>query len=327
MSKSNRTSLRNDWVNTFYDPSEYHLAAASEDASFRSYYRLTLPNDSRIIMDAPPESENIVPFIEVAELLRKENVHTPRIYEVNLEDGFMMLEDLGNVNYLDTLKLGDADELYQDAFMALVKIQAADHQKLPSYNQTLLQQELDLFEEWFLGKHLGVFLDKDQQRTLRNICDTLIENALEQPTVVVHRDYHSRNLMKTSRNNPGVIDFQDAVAGPISYDLVSLLKDCYIKWPLAKIHDWVDRYRELQPHTLQAPRQQFIKWFDLMGMQRHLKVLGIFARLNYRDNKPNYLDDMPLTLSYILEATPNYPETAPLADLFEQLNLQERLSQ
>jgi len=326
MISSNRTTLRTDWVNSFYDPTEYHLAPASEDASFRSYYRLTLANDSRIIMDAPPESENIIPFIDIAGLLSKESVHTPEIYHVNLEDGFMMLEDLGNLSYLEALKQGDADKLYNDAFATLVKIQNADHQSLPDYDQTLLQQETDLFQEWFLGKHLGISLSKIQQHTLTNTCNALFDSALEQPTVFVHRDFHSRNLMVTARDNPGVIDFQDAVAGPLTYDIVSLLKDCYINWPAEQIHNWINDYRELQPLAQTTSRTQFIKWFDLMGMQRHLKAVGIFCRLNYRDNKPNYLDDIPLTLSYITQTASNYDETAALGELIEELDLVERLT-
>jgi aminoglycoside/choline kinase family phosphotransferase len=225
---------------------------------------------------------------------------------------------LGNQPYLDNLTESNADKLYLDAIEALIKMQTIDA-ILPSYDEALLQTEMDLFETWYFNRHLGITLNKTQQSELSGVFTTLIESASEQPQVFVHRDYHSRNLMITEDNNPGVIDYQDAVVGPITYDLVSLFKDCYIEWPREKVELWLELYlARITPARL-IDKATLLRWFDLMGVQRHLKVLGIFARLNYRDGKSQYLDDLPLTLKYVLDTCENYPQLQPLKKLLGKI--------
>jgi aminoglycoside/choline kinase family phosphotransferase len=301
-------------ANTYID-----LQPASADASFRQYFRVTnkLENKSYIIMDAPPEKENCHPFIQVTDLIRGVQVNAPEIIALNMKQGFLMLDDLGNRPYLDFLNEDTAEDLYIDAIDALVKMQTIDA-ILPKYNARLLQIEMNLFETWYLNRHLDIQLNKSQQESLSSVFNILIDNAQQQPQVFVHRDYHSRNLMITDNNSPGVIDYQDAVIGPITYDLVSLFKDCYIEWPGEKIEHWLDLYLARLAPARFIEKQTLIRWFDLMGVQRHLKVLGIFARLNYRDGKAQYLDDLPLTLKYILDTCELYSELQPLQQLLEE---------
>lgn len=282
---------------------------------------------SQVVMDAPPETENVIPFIEINKILGANNVHVPEIFAQNIEQGFLLLEDLGDTDYLSSLGFENSNSLYEAAIHVLKSMQALNECDLPKYTRDLLQIEMSLFDNWFLKKHMNLELDKKQSQNLNIVRESLVKSSLEQPTVFVHRDYHSRNLMVTDENNPGVIDFQDAVIGPITYDLVSLLKDCYIKWSDQEIHTWVDYYRSIQPLVSDIPREQFIKWFDLMGIQRHLKAIGIFARLNHRDNKPGYLKDIPRTLSYIVDCAPRYEETQPLMQLIDELDLVNRVLQ
>ena len=229
----------------------------------------------------------------------------------------MLLDDLGSKPYLDHLNKDTADDLYIDAIDALIKMQTIDA-ILPAYDEKLLQTEMDLFETWYLNRHLNIQLNEHQKAALDSIFKLLINNAEEQPQVFVHRDYHSRNLMITDNNNPGVIDYQDAVIGPVTYDLVSLFKDCYIEWPGEKIEHWLDLYlaRLTPAHFIE--KETLRRWFDLMGVQRHLKVLGIFARLNYRDGKTQYLNDLPLTLKYVVDTCDSYKELQPLKQLLEE---------
>lgn len=291
--------------------------AASADASFRRYFRVydSAAGYSRIVMDAPPEKEDCSSFIEVTQLLRAVDVNAPAILEQNLSLGFLLLEDLGSQPYLDLLNKRNVDALYQDALQAIIKMQRIEH-NLPAYNGERLQAEMDLFEQWYLKCHLDIELDIEQQSDLKIIFQRLIDSALEQPQVFVHRDYHSRNLMQTDKNNPGVIDYQDAVIGPISYDLVSLFKDCYIEWPRSRIETWLQTY--FSQTQLDVDFETFMRWFDLMGVQRHLKVLGIFARLNYRDGKAQYLNDLPLTLKYVQETCEQYPVLSPLLSILHK---------
>ena len=272
-------------------------------------------------MDAPPDKEDCSPFIQITELLRRAGVNAPNIIAMDIQQGFLLLDDLGSTPYLQKLNNETADALYFDAIDALIKMQSIDA-KLPAYGIKLLQTELDLFETWYLNKHLGIQLNTGQKFSLASIFKLLINNATQQPQIFVHRDYHSRNLMITDNNNPGVIDYQDAVIGPISYDLVSLFKDCYIEWPPDKIEHWLDLYlSRLTPSITPAnsiKKEIFIRWFDLMGIQRHLKVLGIFSRLNYRDGKAQYLNELPLTLKYIIETCDKYKELQPLKKLLIQ---------
>jgi len=312
-----------DWLDSIPTHKLTDIRPASADASFRRYFRVTDSNTGKtlIVMDAPPEKEDCKPFIHITRLLRSVNVNAPDIITMDLEQGFLLLDDLGNRQYLDHLDESSSDDLYNDALMALINMQRI-HDHLPSYDKQRLQDEMGLFEPWYLNRHLGITLDDEQKSVLDSIYDVLIDSALEQPQVFVHRDYHSRNLMQVDENNPGVIDYQDAVIGPVTYDLVSLFKDCYIEWPRNRVEHWLDKYLQLTSIELPVDRNQFIRWFDLMGVQRHLKVLGIFARLNYRDGKSQYLDDLPLTLKYVVDACNRYDELSPLLSLLESTVLQ-----
>lgn len=312
-----RLQQLNQWLLTATDQTYSDLQPASSDASFRRYFRVTGDTDKQtyIVMDAPPEKEDCMPFIHIDALMRDAGVNAPEIIARNDTNGFLLLSDLGTKLYLDHLNSETADAMYSDAIKALVAMQnITDH--LPAYDEIRLQAEMDLFEEWYLGKHLDITLNSDEKNSLSEIFSLLIDNATEQPQVFVHRDYHSRNLMLVSNNNPGVIDFQDAVIGPITYDLASLFKDCYIEWPREKIESWLDVFLSVSKITVE--KQQFIRWFDLIGIQRHLKVLGIFCRLNYRDGKKHYLDDLPLTLKYVVETCERYDELKPLSVLLEK---------
>lgn len=309
--------LENLSVNTYTD-----LHTASADASFRQYFRVTNKQDNKtcIVMDAPPDKEDCHPFLLVTDLIRGVGVNAPDIIAVDIQQGFLLLDDLGNKPYLDFLNEETADGLYIDAIDALIKMQTIDG-LLPAYNASLLQTEMNLFETWYLNRHLDIQLNEKQKTVLNSTFELLIKNAEEQPQVFVHRDYHSRNLMITDENNPGVIDYQDAVIGPITYDLVSLFKDCYIEWPREKVEHWLELYlARITPERL-IDKSTLLRWFDLMGVQRHLKVLGIFARLHYRDGKAQYLNDLPLTLKYVMDACELYPELQPLKQLLEETSV------
>jgi aminoglycoside/choline kinase family phosphotransferase len=316
-----RLTQLQQWLDSLSENTYTDLKPASADASFRQYFRVTNNKDDKtyIVMDAPPEKEDCHPFLLVTDLIRGVGVNAPDIISVDMKQGFLLLDDLGNKPYLDYLDNDSADNLYTDAIDALVKMQTIDG-LLPPYDEKFLQTEMDLFETWYLNRHLGIELDQAQKTSLDNVCNLLVQSATEQPQVFVHRDYHSRNLMITDENNPGVIDYQDAVIGPISYDLVSLFKDCYIEWPREKVELWLDLYLARLSPARFIEKETLLRWFDLMGVQRHLKVLGIFARLNYRDGKSQYLNDLPLTLKYVLDTCEQYDELAPLKKLFEELN-------
>jgi len=312
------------WLKQLYPEQGISLQSASEDASFRRYFRTTINNTSYIVMDAPPEKENIQAFITIAELLVENGSNAPQIIQQNTEQGFLLLGDLGNTQYLQKLNDDTVEQLYGDALDALCGIQiCTPDDQLPLYNEEKLTEEMDLFSQWFIAKHAQLTLTQAQQNVLKKTWKTLTNSALEQPQCFVHRDFHSRNLMLTEKNNPGIIDFQDAVKGPITYDLVSLLKDCYIEWPRNKVTKWVENHRKQllfsdMPVTEEA---KFLKWFDLMGLQRHIKVLGIFCRLNARDDKKHYLADLPLTYHYVQETANSYPELADFAQLLTDLKL------
>jgi len=287
---------------------------ASSDASFRRYFRVILPSQTWIVMDAPPDRENIQPFIKVAGVLTAAQVRVPQLFHIQHEQGFIALEDFGAKGYLDHLNACpmDADRLYQGAFATLLTLQQnTDRQPLdlPVYDRALLTRELSIFYDWFLTAYLEMTIPETVQASLNQF---LIAAALQQPQVVVHRDFHSRNLMVLEGGAPGVLDFQDAVIGPITYDLVSLLKDCYISWPAPQVDAWRDAYlqRLLQAGLIACDAKQFKRWFDLMGLQRHLKAIGIFARLHLRDGKSTYLNDIPRTLAYVLAVCAAYPELA-----------------
>lgn len=304
------------------------LAPASADASFRRYFRIESKNPdfgTLIVMDAPPQHEPLDAFIQVDFLLLAAGLNVPKILEQNAADGFLLLNDLGNETYLMALNEHSANALYQDATDALIKMQLASQPDvLPNYDRALLQRELDLFPEWYLHKHLGIELNTQQQAQLKQSFELIIENNLAQAKVYVHRDYHSRNLMVTSVNNPGVLDFQDAVYGPITYDAASLWRDAYIAWPEERVIDWVVKFWE-QGRKAGLPMPEdfghFYRDFEWMGLQRHLKVLGIFARLFHRDGKDGYLKDIPLVLEYAIATANRYIELKPLARILESTRI------
>jgi aminoglycoside/choline kinase family phosphotransferase len=317
------------WARTTLSTPKLAIEVASADASFRRYFRACSEAGTWIVMDAPPDKENVEPFIAVAEMLVAAGVNAPRIVARNIEQGFLLLSDLGNRTYLTELSVRErAEPLYRDALAALAQMQsgcAAQVASLPPYDATLLRREMELFSEWFVQRHLGIEVDAAMRKTLDEAFELLIDSALAQPRVFVHRDYHSRNLMYTGSDpsygpNPGVLDFQDAVFGPITYDLVSVLRDCYIAWPQERVTAWALAHRQ---HALDlrlmnpvAP-DQWLHWFDLMGVQRHLKAIGIFARLWHRDGKRGYLDDIPRTLGYVRAVLPNYPALRGFAELID----------
>ena len=328
MTQDTRLEQLTQWVNSLPGWEYSVLEPASADASFRRYFRVRGTEGTAICMDAPPDKENIHPFVEVTRLLAATEVHVPQLLAQNLLDGFLLLEDLGNTSYLSQLSEATAKNLYADALQALLHLQQADCDNLPAYNEKTLRREMELMPEWFLKTHLGFRDAEIPHELIKQTFEHLIESAIGQPVAFVHRDYHSRNLMVTTENNPGIIDYQDALLGPATYDLVSLLRDCYIVWPQAQVEWWVNSYRKeaialgiLPPVDQQTYRQ----WFDLMGLQRHLKVLGIFARLNHRDGKPGYLDDLPRVLSYVLEIGSRYPETSELIEWMRSAGIPERI--
>ena len=326
-----RTVLLRDWlVRQFsrqYPDRSWSLAPASADASFRRYFRVTLPDgNTRIVMDAPPEHEDCRPFVEVAALLRDAGAHVPEVHAQDLAQGFLLLSDLGNTTYLEALNANTASALYRDANAALVDIQRASRPGvLPEYDRALLTRELDLFPDWYVARHLGVALGEGQQASLRAVFAKILDNNLAQPQVFVHRDYHSRNLMVAGDSypaNPGIIDFQDAVYGPITYDLASLYRDAYIHWEEAQELDFVIRYWEMARAAglpVHDDFHDFYRDYEWMGAQRQLKVLGIFARLSQRDGKHGYLKDMPTVMAYLRQTCERYGELRPLARLLDQL--------
>ena len=292
---------------------------ASSDASFRRYFRVKGLEGQFIVMDAPPDKENIESFIRVARLLARSHVNVPAIFQQNLSDGFLLLEDFGSQCFLDQLNAHNATDLYQSAFDTLFNLQtntAIESCGLPGYDEPLLQRELAIFDDWFLNQTLDIQIPSSIWET---VCTILVNSALEQPITCVHRDYHSRNLMVLNDDSPGVIDFQDAVIGPITYDLVSLLRDCYIAWPKQQVEQWMMQYyqRLLQAELIACNPIQFKRWFDLMGVQRHLKAIGIFSRLHLRDSKSSYLNDIPRTLNYVLTVCATYPELVEFSDFLQ----------
>ncbi len=334
-----RLAALTHWVLADLGMTGARIETASADASFRRYFRVIHGGDSYIVMDAPPDKEDVAPFVRVARLLAGMDLNVPIVLARHEAAGFLLLSDLGTRHYLDELDAADGartggasagrasaghasagrvDTLYSDALGALVTLQTAprDGESLPPYDHALLWREMELLPEWFLVRHLKLPLGAAEREMLDRTFETLAAAALAQPVTPVHRDYHSRNLLVTPQNNPGIIDFQDAVMGPVTYDAVSLLKDCYVSWPRERVLGWLAGYRTRLAHAgleLGTDEPGFVRWFDLMGLQRHLKVLGIFARLHYRDGKPRYLKDLPRVLDYVRAAAATYPETAQFA--------------
>lgn len=311
----NRAQLIQIWLNKYYDIVEDSFTAVSGDASFRRYFRFIANNAlgynhiSLIAVDAPPQLENSQPFIDIANLLLENELPVPEIYNYSLEDGFYTQKDFGNCLLHSTLNKNTSDHLYGIAMRHIIGMQKISSSDLPTYNSELLQREMSLFSDWYLSKHKNVAINNQLQSMLTHTYNLLEDSALEQPQTFVHRDYHSRNLMIIDYDQIGIIDFQDAIQGPITYDLVSLLRDCYIDWPQERINLWVEQFILLLPE--QFSNDQFVRWFDLMGIQRHLKAIGIFCRLNYRDNKMSYLNDIPRTLNYVINVSAKYEELKP----------------
>jgi len=310
------------WLHSQFPDEKFSLAPASADASFRRYFRATFDNRTLIVMDAPPQHEDCRPFLHIAKLFEDAGTHVPHVYAQDLEQGFLLLSDLGNTTYLQALNPGTAMQLYGAATDALIKIQLASREnELPPYDEALLLSEMRLFPEWYIGKHLNVTLSAAQSAKLEIVFARIVANNLAQPKVYVHRDYHSRNLMVTEPN-PGIIDFQDAVHGPITYDLASLFKDAYIRWEEAQVIDWLIRYWEKARKAglpVADDFSVFYRDYEWMAVQRHLKVLGIFARLSHRDGKDGYLKDLPLVMAYLRAACVRYIDLKPLLNLLDTL--------
>ena len=311
------------WIAAEFPGRPFELAPASADASFRRYFRLTFTDDpvSLIVMDAPPSHEDCPPYIKVAALFGATRVHVPKLIRQNLEQGFLLLSDLGSTTYLDALTKDNAHNLYAEALGALMSIQASSQPGvLPEYDRELLMRELELFPVWYVSRHKGITLTEQQTAQLYEVFDRIVDVNLAEPKVYVHRDYHSRNLM-VSAPNPGVLDFQDAVYGPMTYDLASLFKDAYIHWEEDFTLDLLARYWETARELglpVRADFAEFHRDYEWMGVQRHIKVLGIFARLCHRDGKDGYLKDMPLVLHYLRKACERYGELRPLLRILEE---------
>jgi Predicted phosphotransferase related to Ser/Thr protein kinases len=329
-SPSSRAAQLVDWIATQTNDADFAIEAASEDASFRRYFRIVPKNTpffgqkSLIAMDAPPDKENSAQFVHVAQLMHTHGVNAPHIFAQDTAQGFLLIQDFGDVTYQDALARGDhAGKLYSDALHALVRWQKNSRcGDLPDYDETLLRRELMLFPEWYAQKHKNHVLSVQEQKTFDQISQRLIAAAQAQEQVFVHRDYHVRNLMVLDENNPGILDFQDAVYGPITYDLVSLLRDAYIDWDEEQQIDWAIRYWEIaRAEGVPVPVRfdEFWREFEWMGVQRHLKIAGIFARLYHRDGKDAYLNDLPRVMRYLRKTTERYAELSPLLFLLDTL--------
>jgi len=310
------------WLRTTLRGADFRMESASADASFRRYFRVFLPERTLIAMDAPPEREDSRPFVKVARLLREAGLNAPEVLAEDLAQGFLLVTDLGTRSYLAALREGDVGRLFGDATNALVRWQSATRAGvLPEYDEALLRRELQLFPDWYLGRHLGVELSEAQRATLESVFRRIVERNLAEPRIYVHRDYMPRNLM-VADPNPGILDFQDAVHGPMSYDVASLFRDAFISWEEERVLDGTIRYWEKARGAGLPVRADFGDfWRDVewMGLQRHLKVLGIFARLHYRDGKKGYLEDTPRFEGYVRHAVGRYAELAPLGRLLDEV--------
>lgn len=318
-----RLQLVEQWLSELFPGRSLTLAPASADASFRRYFRVHLDEqDTRIVMDAPPALEDCRPFVRVAAMLSKAGLNAPKILAQDVDRGLLLLSDLGNTTYLDALDDSNADRLFRDAIDALVRWQLASRPgMLPPYDEALLRRELALFPDWYVARHLETALSAGQKQALEDSFDLIVRSAVAQPRVYVHRDYMPRNLM-VCEDNPGVLDFQDAVMGPITYDVVSLFRDAFVSWDEERVLDWSIRYREKARRAglpVSGDFSEFYRDFEWMGVQRHLKVLGIFARIHYRDGKPRYLTDTPRFTGYVRAVAKRYAALTPLLRLFDEL--------
>jgi len=318
-----RAAARLTWARQTLGDATLTLESASADASFRSYWRTRHAGQNWIVMDSPPDREDPRPWLAIGERLAAAGLHVPKVHAQDLDQGFLLIEDLGSRLYLDALDDTSADRLYGDAMDALLAMQthvASDD--LPPFDHTVLVKGLEVMPEWFLKRHLGHAPSCAEWDVLEAAFGVIVRNALAQPRRFVHRDFHSRNLLVTEANNPGIVDFQGALHGPVTYDLASLLRDAYIAWPRERIEGWVESYRlrlrqaGVIGAAIDAPR--FLRWFDLTGLHRHVRVLGQFYRLWYRDGKPGYLKDVPQVYRYVIEVARRYPELAEFAELLER---------
>lgn len=319
----NRENALKEWLNSVLHHRDYTVTPLTGDASFRRYFRIQYNGLTQIVMDAPPDKEELAPFIHIAQTLAQAKVLTPEIIAINKEQGFLLLRDLGDQLLLDVLNTANADDYYHQAIKTLFHIQKCSimDPELPSFDKAFMLKEMELCPEWFLKQYLGLDLHQDEIQLIDKTMNWIAEEVAQQPLTFIHRDYHSRNLMLVNNQGHydlGVIDFQDAMRGPLTYDLVSLLKDCYISWPREHVIAWVQLFYEQHPLANQYSLSEFIRAFDLCGLQRHIKVLGIFCRLYLRDGKAGYLHNLPLTLKYVLECSEIYQELHPFFHFLQQ---------
>lgn len=322
MTATDRSSARLAWARHATGDATLQLASASADASFRSYWRGYVDGQPVIVMDSPPDKENPAPWVMIGKRLADAGLHVPRVMVADLEQGFLLIEDLGTRTYLPELNDTTVDVLYGDALDALLRMQAhVDTSDLPVFDHAWQTMELEIMPTWLLERHLGITLACGEWDVVENAFTAIMKAIAEQPRAFMHRDYHSRNLLVTTERSPGIIDFQGAMSGPITYDLASLLRDAYIVWDNERVEGWVEAYRlrlldaRMLEETVDTDR--FRRWFDLTGLQRHIKILGLFCRLCYRDGKPGYLNDLPRVLRYVLDTARRHADVAPLADLIE----------
>ncbi|WP_218814306.1 aminoglycoside phosphotransferase family protein [Rickettsiella endosymbiont of Dermanyssus gallinae] len=326
----NKLNTLKSWLETACSLRNFELQPLVNEASFRQYFRVQMDNNSHIVMFAPPDKEDITAFISIAKNFTSQGIHAPNILNYHLEQGFILLSDLGNDLYFNLLNTETADDLYTRALAVIPQIQAcepklANNQPLGLFDEKFIRVELNLFPDWFLGNHLNLIMTPKLSASLEKIFQLLITSALKQPRVCVHRDYHSRNLLLIDKEKVGILDFQDAIYGPITYDAVSLLRDAYIDWPEAQVEKWTLNFHDMLMPKHSFSSEEFIRWFDLIGIQRHLKVLGIFARLCYRDNKPQYLTSTSRLLRYLQQVCEKYPELIELKHLLP--NIHNKLSE
>lgn len=315
-----RKQRLDNWVSAYLGE-QVIGAAASSDASFRRYFRYAAAGTSLIAMDAPPPQEDCRPFVDIAQRLLSAGLHVPHILAADIDAGFLLLSDLGYATWLDILDNANADAHFEAALDLLIELQQVSYEGLPAYDEALIARELALFPDWYLAHERCCELNAAQQADWQQLCALLTTTMLEQPQVFVHRDFMPRNLMQ-STPNPGVLDFQDAVAGPIAYDAVCLFRDAFLSWPEARVDDWLERYYHkgrLAGLPLPDKLDTFQRWADFTGVQRHLKVIGIFARICHRDGKPRYLADVPRFFRYLEQQVARYDELAPLGRLLQQL--------
>ena len=320
-----RLALLTEWAKKLYS-SSIEIEKASSDASFRSYYRIRSNNDTKIIMDAPPEKEPLSPFLDITKRLSKANINVPEIFELDEDLGFILMSDLGKTKYLDKLNDETVYCLYTDAMDTIHKMQTeVDVSNLKNFDSKELITEMNLFKDWFLKKHLNHNFDNEGLNNIQECFDSLVKIILEIPTTFVHRDFHSRNLMITDSNNPGVLDYQDALIGPITYDAVSLLKDCYVNWDKKLITEMLSTYyKKIKADYNNIEFDEFSFWFDVVGLQRHFKAIGIFSRLNYRDNKITFMRDIPRTYKYVDEVINKYTELTSVKEMLNEMDIKKR---